>query len=208
MTLSVQSVVNHDALYSFQNVLQSFNGGLPGVHDSHLNRTLTIFSNGCLDDTGNRDCSAACQNASLIFGNISTLQNCMLYPVIANAWAEGNLENDSVAIASDYGFEKEANPSPGQGSAQISQCLTDYCVSNSGCPVLGTAQSSIDRLARLCDSDTGNICYEYTNICPTVYAPVLDDIAGVGVSFTNSVGNVSKQLMLDRYTLRTGCRME
>ncbi|KAL8865900.1 MAG: hypothetical protein Q9174_006624, partial [Haloplaca sp. 1 TL-2023] len=69
----------------------------------------------------------------------------------------------------------------GQGNAQISQCLTDYCDSNSGCPVLETAQSSIDRKARLCDSDSGKICYEHTNICPTAYAPVLDDIAGVGI---------------------------
>lgn len=203
MSLRLQSVVNHDVLYSFQQVLLAF--GSLNAHDAHANHSLIYFSNGCVAETGQRDCSIACQNASLIFGNVSTLHNCLLYPVVASALAEGALDVESVATATSYGVKPDL--ALGIGTDQISECLKDYCDSNSGCVASKDSQQSIDHAATLCDGYSGNTCYNHTNICPTVYAPVLDDIAGIGVSIVRGIYYIDSAEPSVRFTPLTGCRM-
>ncbi|KAL8767426.1 MAG: hypothetical protein Q9194_005993, partial [Teloschistes cf. exilis] len=100
----------------------------------------------------------------------STLHNCLVLPVIASAFSKRQLDNASLLIAVDYGLDLSDSLFASNMRVNIQQCLTDYCSEQAGCG------------ATISHGLSGDQCYNDTNICHSVYAPVIDDIAGVGVS--------------------------
>ncbi|KAI4112417.1 MAG: hypothetical protein LQ345_006435 [Seirophora villosa] len=127
---------------------------------------------------GSINCSLACQQASLVFEDTATLHNCLQYPTIASALSRGTVATESVDVAASYGiYAGDADPSSTIRET-IQQCLTDYCDSTPGCAESRTSGRDADLPASVC---AGQLCYDHTNICEGVYAPVIDDIAGVGI---------------------------
>lgn len=181
MSLKLQSLAGHSSLYSVQDAFLSFKNA---AFDAQDNPTVTLYSDGCLLDGGSRNCSVACRQASLIFESTATLHNCLHYPVIAGALSIRNLESESLAIAASYGIDEEDADLPmiaNNTTTTIQRCLTDYCGSTPGCSKPEGSSRTGGVPVTVCNGET---CYNHTNICQGVYAPVIDDIAGVGVSTT------------------------
>ncbi|KAL8853413.1 MAG: hypothetical protein Q9221_001730 [Calogaya cf. arnoldii] len=168
MSLVLQSLASDNVLYSFQDAFFSFGNMRHNVHGTN---TITLFSNGCLLDNGLRDCGTACQNRSLIFENTATLHNCLHYPSVAQAISEHALDHSSESIAQDYGISAANTSDAASITTAIQQCLTDYASS--------TPRPS-EYSSTLCSGTTQSLCYSHTNICESVYAPVIEDIAGIG----------------------------
>lgn len=176
MSLVLQNVANHGSPYSIQDVFLSFGKGL---HDPQNQIPIRLFSEGCAMPGGSINCSLACQQASLVFEDTATLHNCLHYPTIASALAQGTVATESVEVAASYGiYAGDADPSSTIRET-IQQCLTEYCDSTPECAASRTSGQDADVPASVC---SGQLCYDHTNICEGVYAPVIDDIAGVGVS--------------------------
>lgn len=178
MSLKLQSLAGHSNLYSVQDAFLSFD---KRTSDGQVPPVVTLYSDGCLLDGGRRDCSLACQQPSLIFESTATLHNCLHYPVIASALSGRAIEDESLATASSYGIREPDVHSPKIVTETIQQCLTDYCDSTPGCSKAGASSRDSSAPVSICNGET---CYNHTNICQGVYAPVIDDIAGVGVSTT------------------------
>lgn len=194
MSLILRSLASDNVLYSFQDAFTSFSNT---THDIHGSNVITLFSSGCLVGNGFRDCSAVCQDPSLIFENTATLHNCLHYPSIVQAVSEQALDHGNATVARDYGiFAANASGATSAANA-IQQCLTDYASSTPK-----ASQYSLD----LCSGSTPSLCYSHTNICESVYAPVIEDIAGIGASVVSPVTTVSTDVK-PRSTLLTGCRM-
>ena len=169
MALVLQSLAS-DILYSFQDAFFAFSNT---THDLHGNNVITLFSNGCLMENGWRDCGVACQESNRIFENTATLHNCLHYPLIIQAISEQRLADGSEIIAHDYRISGADAASAISTTNALQQCLTDYASS---------MPESSKYSSTACSGPTQSLCYNHTNICQSVYAPVIEDIAGVGVS--------------------------
>ncbi|KAI4267838.1 MAG: hypothetical protein L6R35_006822 [Caloplaca aegaea] len=176
MSLALQSVANYGGPYSVQDAFFSFENGF---HDAqNQSSPLLLLSEGCTLDSGTKNCSLACEHAGLIFGDTATLHNCLQYPIIAGALSRGTLDSESVEIATQYGiYAGDVDPSI-TITETIQQCLNEYCDSTSRCGRPKTSNRDADGPAKIC---AGQLCYNHTDICEGVYAPVIDDIAGIGI---------------------------
>ena len=80
---------------------------LDSAGDASLNTFIFRFdiaSDGCYTVEHGTNCTAACQNSSIAFKDISTIHNCVLYPITSE-----HLENDNFVIgdsdiAIKYGY--------------------------------------------------------------------------------------------------------
>ncbi|KAL8869721.1 MAG: hypothetical protein Q9198_007814 [Flavoplaca austrocitrina] len=192
MSLVLQSLAG-DILYSFQDAFFSFSNT---THDIHGNNVITLFSNGCLIG-GLRDCGVACQETNRIFENTATLHNCLHYPLIVHAISEELLADGSEMIAQHYRISGADAASTTSTTNALQQCLTDYALS--------TPESS-KYSSTACSGLTQSLCYNNTNICQSVYAPVIEDIAGVGVSVVRPDNGAAIDTVFRSIPL-TGCRM-
>ncbi|KAL8845288.1 MAG: hypothetical protein Q9176_000458 [Flavoplaca citrina] len=167
MSLVLQSLAG-DILYSFQDAFFSFSNT---THDIHGNNLITLFSNGCLVG-GLTDCGVACQETNRIFENTATLHNCLHYPLIIHAISEQLLDDGSEPIAQHYRISGADAANVVSTTNALQQCLTDYALST---PEASKYSSTA------CSGLTQSLCYNHTNICQSIYAPVIEDIAGVGI---------------------------
>lgn len=167
MSLQLQSFASNNSIWSIQDILFSYQSPDLVVNGVHA---IKLFSDGCSVDGHPKRCREACSDPTEIFNGTSTLHNCLVLPVIASAFSKHQLDNESLVIAADYGFDPNDGRFARKVTQNIQQCLSDYCSDKSGCG--GT----------ICDGLSQDQCYNHTNICDSIYAPVMDDIAGVGVS--------------------------
>ncbi|KAL8800168.1 MAG: hypothetical protein Q9182_005369 [Xanthomendoza sp. 2 TL-2023] len=175
MSLILQSSGLDNALYSFQDAFHTFSNirvDIRGVN------TITLYSDGCYVANGYKDCAQACQEPDLIFDNTATLHNCLQYPVVVNALSERSFDNDSAAVAREYAIIPNDTSGATSTIQAIQQCLTDYTDS---LPKSSAIRQDEDDSLKICHGSTPDLCYYHTDICQSVYAPVIDDIAGVGI---------------------------
>ena len=127
-TYSLQDALNIPFnTYSLQDALNPNNLDSTQFFNGHI--TPYLFDTGCLVD-GVKNCTAACQDPGSAFSNLTTLHNCMMYPVIADQYAKDNLSTDIVQLADSLGIEKEQWPSSSVSlkiTKTISMCLDAYC---------------------------------------------------------------------------------
>ncbi|KAL8671677.1 MAG: hypothetical protein Q9168_003825 [Polycauliona sp. 1 TL-2023] len=169
MSLTLSSLATDNVLYSFQDAFLSFSNT---THDVHGNNVATLLSTGCVVGNGLRNCEVACQDPNMIFDNTATLHNCLHYPSIIHAISEQTLDDGSNRIAQDYGISA-ADAARGISTINtIQQCLADYASSTPD----PTKYSSAT-----CTGLSPSLCFNHTDICQSVYAPVIEDIAGVGI---------------------------
>ncbi|KAI4279055.1 MAG: hypothetical protein LQ337_000570 [Flavoplaca oasis] len=82
------------------------------------------------------------------------------------------LADGSETIAQDYRISGADAASEISTTNALQQCLTDYALST---------PESFKYSSTACSGLTPSLCYNHTNICKSVYAPVIEDIAGVGI---------------------------
>ncbi|KAI4175135.1 MAG: hypothetical protein LQ343_001896 [Gyalolechia ehrenbergii] len=104
------------------------------------------------------------------------------YPAVATALSSQDLDIQSASSAAKLGFSPVDLDVSKIITATIQQCLTDYCFSTPGCSDAKASRKDAEIPGTLCSTSQQQLCYNHTNICNSVYAPVIDDIAGVGVS--------------------------
>ncbi len=150
----------------------------------------TLYTQGCNDnDLTSPNCSSACQNASQIFSNPYTLQNCMVLSALApNDLNQGaNLSGASVEVASNFAIDVMDPDFPSLAinvTRTIQGCLLEYC----------NPQNCSDNINTLSSSPW--YLYYYTTFSPngstnTTDLPVYNltcplgvlnaDIGGIGV---------------------------
>jgi hypothetical protein len=98
---------------------------------------LQLYSSGCYNSTRKEwNCTAACfdpPSVTLPFWNTTnatyTLQNCLVYPVIAHLLAGGKLTSHAVTLAHNYHIEANANlwSNNSAGWPVINNCISDFC---------------------------------------------------------------------------------
>ena len=176
MSIGLQNATSQGTPYSFQDAFLSFGRGV--LNDS----SLTLFSDGCTIGNGSRDCNLACQNTSLIFESTATLYNCLQYPSVITLLSNPALAGESTTVAAELGFSARDSDVATNVTTNIQQCLTSFCSSSPGCSDPGYIQQDADLPAFVCSGSSQGLCYTHTDICNSVYAPVIDDIAGIGVS--------------------------
>lgn len=143
-------------VFGLQDALNSFYNG---AKDSD---SITLFSKACGNQTQN--CTAACLDPAQMFGNLETLHNCGVYQNVSELWAGGNLHAESISVLKDLGFKKSSRNSslPSDINNAIHVCLLDICGDNPDCPNRTKAP--------------------YADICAEISAPVIADVAGIGVT--------------------------
>lgn len=175
MSLKLHILASTPSLLSFQDAFLSFG------HNISDKSSVNVFSDGCILSDGKNNCQLACQNASLIFESTATLQNCLQYPALIAALSHQDLDPESVSAAADFGFFPENVGVSNNIATIIQQCLNEYCASPSGQCDAQASRSSAEVPATLCSTTQPHLCFKNTNICDSVYAPVVDDIAGIGI---------------------------
>ncbi len=138
--------------------------GLQDAFNSHYNGpadSITLFSQACGKETQN--CTTACLDPARMFGNLETLHNCGVYQTVSEMWAGGNLDADSISVLKNLGFKSSRYSSVHSDiNNAIHACLLDICGDHPDCPNRTKAP--------------------YTDICADIPAPVIADVAGIGVT--------------------------
>ncbi|KAM0714825.1 hypothetical protein Q7P37_009289 [Cladosporium fusiforme] len=100
-------------------------------------QSATLWSNGC-QANGSRNCTKACldtvEGPAMVWNStdtLFTLHNCVVYPMISTAAAQGRLSHDDPSILERYGIvvnETLSDHTPGMDDwPVISDCLREMC---------------------------------------------------------------------------------
>lgn len=185
--LNISTFSVQDALlaYSAGYFVSSDYGDDPDSEELLNTTSAMLFSSGCaVDNIVN--CTAACQDPSIVFADAYTLQNCMVVAALSTS-ALNNITIDSTGlrIARDFAIDPRALSFPASASSinqSIHNCFEQYCTLNGliftgeddlYCPRY-SASNSFHSL------DSPHLCYE--NFCNSVMVPLNADISGIGVS--------------------------
>lgn len=147
---------------------------------------LVLFRDGCnvigqTPTLGNTDCTEACKLQP--FKDLATLSNCMVYPVISNLMAVGNLTKDAMSMAKTSGI-RPANEFNSSGIIQqMKDCFDDICQTKNCrtlCPATDTAHSNWTNVP-FGSEDLSSPYSCYKDICYDLDTDVDQDIGGIGV---------------------------
>ena len=110
-------------------------GSLNGDQDYRCYNPAYLFIDGC-DNNGIQNCTLSCFNETAMFGNLTTLHNCVAYPTVAQLYANGNLSvtNDRI-LADNLSIQKSSQASNllNNVTSTITQCLHSLCAKSSAC---------------------------------------------------------------------------
>lgn len=177
MSFDIQLMNGSGALFTFEDAVQNAldpvaygnaqpddilvypfgNYNLDGTRPiDHANRTL--YSNGCRQPDGSVNCTAACLLPNTTFGDMYTLQNCVVYPRISESLAANNATDQAELIANQFGIV---------GDLSIRNLIHN---------------TTYDCLSDLCGTITtpGAICV-VDSVCNSVPVTVSSDVGGIGV---------------------------
>ena len=150
-----------------------------------------MFPNACGSDPDAQNCTTFCTDPSSMFANLDTLSNCMVYPTIADRYANGVLSVEDQRWADKLGILKsKINDTVSVNvTLTVQACMTAYCSSDSlpGCKEDSESylhENPEDSFLNLTStfyfpyySDTN----PYFDICNYLTANVNQDIGGLGV---------------------------
>ncbi|CAF9934798.1 MAG: hypothetical protein ALECFALPRED_006095 [Alectoria fallacina] len=94
--------------------------------------SATLYTNGCNQTDqkdGAKNCTAACQDPYQAFNTLETLNNCLLYIGIADAYASQNLSSNDIKLADELVIQKSelASPVSQNVNSTITTCFDAYC---------------------------------------------------------------------------------
>ena len=199
---------------SFHSPAFDFESALQGSHFlEHPHRSgIELYTHGCIvNNTTN--CTAACQDASMIFSNPYTMHNCMVLALLGptNSSSNGSLISqnqtlspDSMKVLTNFSIQSGDRQFPSlvfHVNETISNCIKQSCEMEKNCDV-----DYFHSCSSLYDLQKWGYCYP--DICywnePTHFNP---DIGGIGVwrQFFQTILRALTNLI--RYTYRTGCKL-
>ncbi len=179
---------SYSPTFSFEDAIDAYDSG-PDEAGSGV-----LYSHGCLVNNDNTpNCTAACQNPSLVFANLYTMQNCMVLASLGptKPYANGSLirRNHTISphsetLLSDFSIHLRDPQFPSLASdvnTMISDCLQQYCNrNNNSCSPAYFCNVFDINLESSSYNDTGDYCYPY--ICDGYQSSHLNpDIGGIGV---------------------------
>lgn len=88
---------------------------------------------GACNSAGLQNCSASCSDASVLFGSLENLHNCLLYPAVAQLYVNGSLGDSPLTEFLGIDNKSQANQTANSTIAAISSCLSDYCGGDKEC---------------------------------------------------------------------------
>jgi len=172
--------------------------------------TLRLAADGCRQSHSSTedvtyDCSVACVNPKDMFTHTPTMANCMAYGLIADALVSGNASDDFNQIASKYGISANRTTAALVGSTIL--LCTNQCKSLKTCGVTSGSDNSNYVSYDSPAYANMSLYYEVSDICVGVIAPVMTDIAGIGVGIL--IRSHERQTTDDstRYISHTGSKV-
>lgn len=171
-------------------VQDALNYGSESIYDGYSSSAykgyyynLQLANTGCsqYDSAGKLlyNCSVSCMQPSLIFNDTATMANCMSYELISTILAHGSASDDFKRAATTYGIS--ADPAARASVSKFMQsCFRDFCQASKPCMEYNASAWYYH------DASYGNhsVYYDGLTICDSIVAPVLTDIAGIGVKTT------------------------
>lgn len=139
---------------------------------------LRLAHDGCRQSSTERrtyDCSTSCVSPNEVFGDMPTFANCIVYDLIAHELVNGNASNSFKTYASIYGITANSSIT-GQVRLTMQSCF-DQCRAKGTCKASDSTSSHYDAP----DGVNLTLQREFSGICTGVIAPVMTDIAGIGV---------------------------
>ena len=178
--------------YSLQDALNPYGAGAVPTNE-YGEVAPYLFHTGC-EYNGTQNCTTACQDPVSAFSSLHTLHNCMMYPVVADQYSQGNLTQNIVDLARTLGIEKSIWPSTVSSNIAdtIGNCLSDYCNTLEGCMNAarsyeydegnnGTADNFLNHTGTFYYSLDPGYSYSSFDLCEYLPASVNQDIGGIGV---------------------------
>lgn len=180
----------NNPIFSFQNALDTYSGNMFFPDTAAVaSGKPTFLAAGCLVNN-TRNCTAACADASLIFADPYTMQNCMVMASLvmlmsrAEFWDEP-LSPDSLATAANFSIDLADSKLPNILSSinkTISDCLVQF--SGKGFNSYASLQMSCSPWCYTPLANLYSVCsyYCYGDICPRRKSgSVNPDVDGIGV---------------------------
>lgn len=199
ITLSTFSL--QDAL--FPNSMQSI------LYDYSYNETTFLFGDACQQADGTFNCTKSCNDKSLMFANLETLHNCMVFPEVAAHYHESNLTKSAKDLVEKLGIQPSINNSVSSQAITraVRECLTDYCADIPGCkgnfddPSDPAYPTPYNNKSYWDFNEDGSHLVD--SVCDYFPAQVTSDIGGIGVHTQANIksGSLAK---FHRFTYPTG----
>jgi len=146
-----------------------------------VNYPLRLAADGCRQpNPSSKDavynCSIACVSPKDIFTHTPTMANCMTYGLIVEVLIHGNASDSFRQNATKYGISANRTIAH-QIKSTILGCF-NQCKSSESCGYTRETSTSIPDDQRYPNS---TLYHEVSDMCLGVVAPVMTDIAGIGV---------------------------
>ena len=178
--------------FSFQDALKPTVNDLysddPGS-DLHTN-PIYLFTDGC-DNNGTQNCSVSCADKGTISSNLNTFHNCVVYPIVAQLYADGNLSTSAKdsALVEGLGIQKSKQGSEllNNVTSTISSCLVSLCTQSSECKECALEDgagilTSANITAGLSSWNANFRLQELANaLCDSQTSGLNSDVGGIGV---------------------------
>ena len=166
------------------------------VHLDPIHGNSLLFIDACEQPGKTHNCTVSCNDPAMMFENLETLHNCMVYPVVAYQYSNKSLFPTSIQWLEDLGIvATETNPRNSFQAVQILKCLTEYCSASSRC------KQEYDTFANL-SGDIYSVRAGYWTtdhyggklvraICDSYTYPINSDVGGIGVCSKLALGTPS-----------------
>ena len=131
VAMDLQNLSNTSPTYGFENAIFSFLGVDPDTHYSNTSGPR-LYWEGCKHDTtynATRNCTAACQDPSLLFQSPFTIQNCM---VLSQLGPSVQLTVSAQEVVQEYSIDPSDTALFANINHTLQQCFTQYCSTSSG----------------------------------------------------------------------------
>jgi len=162
---------------------------------------LRLAADGCRQPDSSYNCSIACVNPKEIFTFTPTMANCMAYGLIVDALISGNVSDSFKQTAIKYGISANRTMAV-QVASTIMGCF-GQCKSLGSCGYIGGSYISSYNLPSYANV---TLYFEVKDMCLGVIAPVMTDIAGIGVRILVRSHEWHKLTISVRYISHTGSK--
>ena len=158
-----------------------------------------MFPQACGPDPNAQNCTQFCTDPAKVFGSLETLANCMVYPTIADRYANNALSPEDQKWADQLGIQKSktSDSLSLNITTTVHNCMYDYCYNSDTLPECREVSKGHyqaypeDSFLNL----TSTFYYPYDqgikfdlDLCELLQAPVNEDIGGQGVYIISSFG--------------------
>ena len=105
-----------------------------GIGDYEFGRDpeIGVFTGACSVGRS-QNCTASCLDASMMFGDLKTFHNCLIYPAVAELYVNGSLDDPQLADSLGIHSQSQALPTANNISTSIFECLSSYCGEDKQC---------------------------------------------------------------------------